>query len=431
MRVLIWGLMLFLSALSQPAFAAVEPDGAIPYQIKKGDTLINIADRYLQSRDQYRILQSRNRIINPLALPVGRKLMIDRSLMRFTPSQARIIAVRGQVSASGAAARIDQRIGEGSKLVTAAGSFVTLQLENGSKIAIPSNSDVTIRLLRRYALGNALDYDFDLAKGDIRSSVTPMKSSDDRYRVRTPKAVSAVRGTDFQSRYDPANNQDFAEVVEGGLAVGVGQNADPLAVAAGNGLAVTATNAVIKETLLAAPNLVEPGKVQADPSVLFVPEASADATGYRLSLASDAGFTDQIADIKIQGTPARFDNIPNGNYFVRARAISANGIEGIPATYGFKRRLNGVSATAGKGDDGYRFKWTSEGEGVRRFHFQLFKDTADGLPMVDEPGLTKEDISISDLPPGTYFWRVGAVQYLDGELGLNWTSFEKMTISAP
>jgi hypothetical protein len=431
MRALIWGMVFSLFALSQPTFAATEPDGSVQYEVKKGDTLISIADRYLLSRDQYRILQSRNNIRDPLSLPVGRKLVVDRRLMRFAPSAARIIAVRGQVRTSGMMARIDQRLGEGSNLVTAAGSFVTLQLENGSRIAIPSNSDVTIRLLRRYTLGDTLDYDFDLAKGDIRSTVTPMKSSNDRYRVRTPKAVSAVRGTDFQSRYDPANNQDFAEVVEGGLAVGVGQGVDPLAVAAGNGLAVTATNTVIKETLLEAPTLMEPSRVQADPSVLFMPEPTAKASGYRLSLASDAGFTDQIADIKIQSSPARFDDIPDGDYFVRARAISSNGIEGIPATYGFKRRLNSVSASAGKTDDGYRFKWTSEGEGARRFHFQLFKDAADGLPMVDEPGLTSPEIRLSDLPPGTYYWRIGAAQYLGGDVRVNWTSFEKITISAP
>jgi hypothetical protein len=431
MRVLTWGLVFLLSALSRPAFAAIEPGDAVQYQIKKGDTLITIADRYLHSRDQYRILQRRNRISNPLALPVGRTLTIDRSLMRFTPSLARIIAVRGQVNAAGNAARIDQRLGEGAKLVTAAGSFVTLQLEGGSKISIPSNSDVTIRLLRRYILGDSVDYDFVLAKGDLRSSVTPMKSADDRYRVRTPKAVSAVRGTDFQSRFDPAAEQDFAEVVEGALAVGTERDTGLLPVAAGNGLSVSASGSVIQEALLAAPVLVEPGKIQVNPQLLFMPEPVANAAGYRVALASDASFTDQIADILIKGDSARFGDIPNGNYFVRARAISANGIEGIPATYGFKRRLNGVSASTEKGDDGYRFKWTSEGEGVRRFHFQLFKGTTDGVAIVDEAGLTENEIRISDLPDGTYFWRVGVLQYLDGELGANWTSFEKIALGTP
>ncbi|MBK8161488.1 MAG: hypothetical protein IPK59_22995 [Rhodospirillaceae bacterium] len=39
--------------------------------------------------------------------------------------------------------------------------------------------------------------------------------------MRTPKAVSAVRGTDFQTRFDDTAKRDFAEVDEGALAIGV------------------------------------------------------------------------------------------------------------------------------------------------------------------------------------------------------------------
>ncbi len=425
MRAIFWGLLFTVVALMQPAFAAEVVDGSVQYKVKKGDTLLALADRYLHSREHYRILQRRNGIANPMALPVGKLLIIDRSIMKYTPTQARIIAVRGQVNAGGNAARIDQQFGEGARIKTAAASFVTLQLENGSKIAIPSNSDVVIRLMRRYALGNSIDYDIDLIKGDVRSRVTPLKSSDDRYRVRTPKAVSAVRGTDFQSRYDPTGNRDFAEVVEGALAVSSGVSSAEAPVTAGNALAVDSNGAVINETMLAPPSLIDAGKVQADPLLRFALDQSDNASGYRIALASDAGFLEPIADVSISNGTAQFDAIPNGNYFVRARAISANGIEGIPNTYAFKRRLNGVTATAGKADDGYNFKWTSEGDGVRRFHFQLYKGDVNGVPMVDEAGLTSSVVRISDLPKGTYFWRVGAAQYLDGEMGMNWTDFEK------
>ena len=429
MRALFWGLLFALFALIQPAFAAVVVDGSVQYKVKKGDTLLALADRYLHSREHYRILQRRNGIANPMALPVGKLLIIDRSIMKYTPAQARIIAVRGQVNAGGNAARIDQQYGEGARIKTAAASFVTLQLENGSKIAIPSNSEVVIRLLRRYALGDSIDYDIDLLKGDVRSRVAPLKSSDDRYRVRTPKAVSAVRGTDFQSRYNSAADSDFAEVVEGALAVNSSANDAAASVAAGNGLSVDSKGAVITETMLAAPNFIETGKVQADIMLRFALNQTANASGYRVALASDAGFVDQIADVSITDGTAQFDAIPDGNYFVRARAISANGIEGLPSTYAFKRRLNGVMATADKAVDGYNFKWTSEGDGTKRFHFQLYKGDINGVPMVDEAGLTSGLVRISDLAKATYFWRVGAAQYLAGEMGVNWTDFEKFEVS--
>jgi hypothetical protein len=66
-----------------------------------------------------------------------------------------------------------------------------------------------------------------------------------------------------------------------------------------------------------------------------------------------------------------------------------------------------------------------------RSHFQLFRNAADQVAMVDEAGLAGDRVSLSDLPPGDYFWRVGVIQYLDGEVGINWTPLEKLSVSAP
>ncbi len=275
-------------------------------------------------------------------------------------------------------------------------------------------------------LGGSLDYDFDIAKGGIRSTVNKHKSGDDRYQVRTPKAVSAVRGTDFQSRFDTDAGSDFAEVIEGGLSVDAGSGASrPLP--AGNGLAVKAGGGVITEALLAPPALQEPGKTQAEKIVRF---AADNPGGVRYTIAADAGFIEQVADTIAPDGRAEFSDLANGNYFVRARAISDNGIQGMPATFVFKRRLNGVTASAGQGEDGYAFRWIGEGAGTQRFHFQLFRNATDTIAMVDEAGLNGDRVTLSDLPPGDYFWRVGVVQYLDGEVGINWTPLEKLSVSA-
>jgi hypothetical protein len=127
---------------------------------------------------------------------------------------------------------------------------------------------------------------------------------------------------------------------------------------------------------------------------------------------------------------ANIADLPNGNYFVRGRAISANGIQGQPVTLAFKRRLNGVTASAGQEDQGYVFRWASEGDGKRNFHFQLFSESTKNAPIIDEAGLSGEWVSISDLPPGKYLWRVAVVQYLDGEVGINWTPLETLTVSS-
>ncbi len=413
---------------TMPVCAAASDGDNIVYEFRPGDTLIGFGQKYLLHANDYRILQRQNNIADPVRIPVGRKITVPRSLLKFAAAKAKVISVRGRVMFNTSQQlSVGQSIGEGASITTAGTSFITLSLDDGSRISVPSNSDVRIRRLRSYVLGGALDYDFDVAKGSAQSKVIPLKTGNDRYQVRTPKAVSAVRGTDFQSRYDADQDRDFAEVVEGGLAVGTGTATND--VPAGNGIALTATGDVIKEAMLVAPTVIQPGRIQVDPAITFATKLTADAAGYRYSLAADAGFIDQVADTVAHNGTATFNDIGNGNYFVRARAISANGIEGLPVTYAFKRRLNGVSASAGKGDDGYNFKWLGQGEGVRRYHFQLYQGTTDSTALVDEASLDSEQINIADLPPGEYYWRIGATQYLDNEAAINWTTFEKLIVA--
>ena len=338
-----------LTLIMAMPLTASDDDAAIHYTVRQGDTLITLGARYFRSSEHYKIVQQQNRIADPHAVPIGKILTIPRNILKFKPAGAKLISVRGQVLASAANASVGQVLREGADISTGASSFATMLLDDGSRISLPSNSNIRIRRLRSYVLGGSLDYDFDVAKGGIRSSVNKLKSGDDRYQVRTPKAVSAVRGTDFQSRFDPEGGSDFAEVVEGGLAVNAGSGASR-SLPAGNGLAVKPGGGVITEALLSPPALQVPGKTQVEKIVRF---AADTATGVRYTIAADAGFVEQVADTITPNGKAEFAELANGNYFVRARAISRNGIQGVPATFAFKRRLNGVSASAGRGDDGY------------------------------------------------------------------------------
>lgn len=434
-RILAFALTATFSAIvATPALiAATQDDDSIIYVVKSGDTLINLGLRYLNNANAYLVVQKSNRIDNPRALPVGKSLRIARGLLRYQSVSAKIVSVRGNVLVGPYAAATGQMIGEGAHLKTAASSFVTLSLPNGSRVSMPSNSDLRIRMLRMYKLGRALDYDFDVAKGGASTTVAPLKSASDRYRVRTPRAVSAVRGTEFQVRYNDTANREFAEVTEGGLAVSTGTDG-LTTLPAGNGLALPAAGGIIKEVLLPQPTLLNPGKIQADPELYFAITPRANETGYRIIWAADAGFIEQVADVTVTDSEAKLAGIGDGNYFVRARAISANGIQGMPVTYAFKRRLNGIKAAAGKSDEGYSFKWQNEGGGVKKFHFQLFKalpnrTTPVGTAIIDEPALSDPQITISDLPPSAYIWRVGAVQFADKEVTTNWTAFETLTVA--
>lgn len=418
-------------AIATPAYATA--DDVIVYEVKRGDTLFSIGDKYFVRGADYAAVQKTNGIRNDRTIPVGTKIKISRRFLKFQSSVAQLISVRGNVSLTDRGtqnvATKGGSLGEGAILRTAASSFVTILLENGSRVSLPSNSDLKILRLRRYLIDSSLDYDFEVGRGAARSKVTPLKSANDRYVVKTPKAVSAVRGTEFQSRYDAASGTDFSEVTEGAVAVDMPSNASTL-VAAGNGLSVNADGAVVHESLLAAADIPAAGRLQKEKIVSFTLPKQAENSAMLVSLAADAGFVDELADTRVNGETAQFENVEDGNYFARFRAVSPSGIEGIPVTYAFKRRLNSVSASGGKGDFGYSFKWSGQGRGTLRYHFQLFQGKTDGIAMVDEAGLNMQEISISDLPAGDYFWRVASIQYVDGEISTSWTPFEKLSVTA-
>jgi hypothetical protein len=401
------------------------------YRVARGDTLIAFGQKYLARPIDYRIVQRTNRINDPRAIPIGTILSVPRSLLKYQPLTARFATVRGDVtllSSGTAPATTGQTLSEGQTIQTGRGSSASLLLEDGSRISLPSNSRLKILRLRRYVLEAAVDYDFEVQRGEARSRVVPLKSKNDRYQMRTPKAVSAVRGTDFQTRFDEAAGRDFAEVDDGALAVALPAGTE-VAVATGNGLAVQPDGSSIAEAMLPPPELAGAGRLQTDTNVTFA-LPSGDATAYRIAIAADSGFHDRVVDLVAQAPKADFGTLADGNYFLRARAISANGIEGLPTTYAFKRRLNNVRATAGASDAGWVFKWDGEGQGLIRYQFQLHKGSTDSAPMVDEVTLDGRQIILSDLAPDNYFWRVGSVQYVDGESNTNWTPFEKIIVSA-
>ena len=426
-------LALSVAAISLAAFfgAPAKANDDLTYKVVRGDTLIGLADKYMLRASDYRIVQKRNRIANPHVIPVGTILKLPRTLLKFQPSTARLSSVKGQVTMTegnnAKAVSSGQLLSEGQAVKTSGGSFASLVLEDGSRISVPSNTDLKIVRLRRYILESALDYDFQVDRGSARSKVAPLKSANDRYQVRTPRAVSAVRGTDFQTRFDYSTNRDFAEVDEGALAVGV-KGGSELAVPAGSGLAVNADGSALTEALLPPLAIDGAGKLQNESSVRFA--LAAQKTPVRVSIAKDAGFEEQLADQIVSGADADFGNLDDGAYFFRARAISAKGLEGLPATYAFKRRLNTISGSAGSADEGWVFKWSGQGRGTIRYNFQLFRNNTDGPAFVDEAGLAAQQIILSELPDGDYYWRVGSVQFADGETNTNWTPLEKIIVAS-
>ncbi len=395
-----------VAAAAPAAIATAEQPPAVRYTVQAGDTLIGIADRALVTQADWRVVARANRVADPRRLPIGKQLLIPAQLLKREPLTASIAAFSGQVTlAPGGAARVGGSVAAGTVLATGPNSFVTLALADGSRVTLPSQSRIRVAALDRIVLDGRLERRFELLSGRSDFGVTPRERDADRFLVKTPVAVAAVRGTEFRVSHDGAAST--ISTVEGSVAGRAAAAGVDTAVSAGSGSVLTATSARVT-ALLPAPKLVDPGKVQDDPAVVFTLAPGA-AGRRRVQLARDAGFIDVFAEAETSGDSARFDGIGNGTLYARATAIDGDGVEGLPATYEFERFVSGLQteagALAGK-PRRTRFRWQPSGEGERRYDFVLARDAALADRSIDAPQLAGTEMIVSGLAPGTWYWRV-------------------------
>ena len=420
-----------------PAAAATPqtPNDVVEYRIKPGDTPSQLAMRYIAPPHGWRDLLRLAGTHNPRTLPTGHTLEIPVDWLRGVSGQANLASYRGNVTVSigghATQPKAGMELGEGDEIATAADSFATLALPNGSRVALPSQSRVKVARLRKLVINGAIVYRFELERGRVDTRVTPLKDPSGRYTISTPISMTAVRGTEYAVSYNETAHAAGTEVFSGTVAVSPPGGAQPLLVPKDFGATTDAEGRSEKVELLPAPDLVDPGKAQHDDLVTFDLTPVPGATGYHILLATDAGFVDSYHEQE-SATP-HFDvkDVPDGRQFVRISALAANGLEGQRQSYAFVRQLASIHGAAAATPEGYQFKWFGAGEGKRHYRLRIFPDAPKGTPIVDEVGLTGNELTVDGLPPGVYFWQVATIQTGPDGMSENWTDPERLTIAAP
>jgi hypothetical protein len=404
------------------------------YAVKKGDTLSALAASYLLGSNAVQIVQRLNHIADPRRMPIGLKLHIPLQMLRQDQILATVHSFSGPVTiaSNGRAvtAAAGMRLGEGSVIQTGANAFISLGLPDGTVVTMPSQTSVSIGWLRQTPLTGSVERRFDIKAGRVRAVVTPMTDRRSNFKVSTPVAVSAVRGTDFRVGYDPATDRATTEVLTGKVAVSNTKLRGTL-VMAGFGATEQRTAGVsVPIPLLPAPEPVDQVSRQRNPIVSFAVKPIAGAAGYRLEIARDAGFLELVSELNSAEPRFALANLPNGTYFSRISAIDAAGLEGQSEVYGFQRRLHGISASMESGGKRkYLFRWTNVGEGRYIHRFQLMRCDAAQVPVIDQASVANLGLVVSNLPAGTYCWRVQSIEVGGGADDVVWSEINKFTIT--
>ena len=412
--------------------AAQGTDDEVSYEVRAGDTLNDLASEYLISAKLVPQLMQLNKIRNARRLQVGTVLRIPRSFLRYELEPLRVVAFSGPVTVSLSGNSQPPRLGaqvlQGAVINTGPKGFISLGGTGNSRLSLPSNSKVELREAKRYLINDAIDFDIRVlgGRGETRA---PKLKSQERFKLGTPFAVTAVRGTEFRVGYDPIAELSLTEVVEGNVMVSVGPS--EAEAEAGAGIASTATSLGPKEALLPAPDMKDAGRIQTEEKVSFHLNPLADATKYRTQLARDAGFIEVIAEQISEDTTVAFDELADGRLFVRSRAIGQSGLEGFAEVYSFRRKRVGASASVEQSPfaDLFKFVWLPEGEGTSFAAFQLWDSSRPDVLLIDEVAMEEKGVYIGQLPPASYKWRVGTFQIDDGDIIKVWGPDQDFVVS--
>ena len=402
------------------------------YRIAPGDTLIGISDEYLLRPADWPRLQRLNKIADPLRLVPGSEVRIPNGWLRQTATEAEAVFVRGDVtvqhssSEPAVAVRIGAALRAGDVVRTAADSSLSLRFADGSRLLVVPDSEISI--VQLLAVGRAARpvVKVRLDRGSADVQVVPRPTRDTRFEIRTPVVNLGVRGTEFRARVDPDLATTRAEVLVGGVAAtglvaGRGA-AQAVAVDAGLGIVAEAGRPIgVPQPLMGAPDVSGVTPLIERLPLRLSWSALPGATGYRAQVYA-AGSADRLLLDGVFAEPsARWADLPDGHYTLRARALDAQSLEGQDASATFVLNARPEPPfTSAPADGGNAYGVSAELRWARsmaatRYRLQVAADPDFTKSLFDNSDLSETSHKVS-LPPGRYHWRVASIA-ADGDVG--------------
>ncbi|WP_448581840.1 FecR domain-containing protein [Thermaurantiacus sp.] len=358
-------LLLLMTSASVPHWAAgpvmfasaAEGGDFVVYETGPGDTLIALAEAHFRDPALWRNARAANArllaSVDPMRpLSPGMRLRLDTAWLRRTPAKAAVTSFRGdvRVHAGGTTrpAQIGLLVGEGEGVETGTAGFVTLRLPDGSEISLPTSSAIRFDRLRRYSLNGALDRRIRLISGGTSARVVPLADPTSRHEVTTPVGVAAVRGTAFRVRYTPGAARASAGVLEGRVGVTAGAAPERL-LPAGTGLVFSAAGPGAVTPLPAPPVPLDMPALQAGATARFAVRPEAGRT-FRAIVATDPEMRDPLAEIESANGRFAISGLASGRYHLVVTAVTAEGLEGMPAHFSFDISERAAAASGGGAD---------------------------------------------------------------------------------
>ena len=307
---------------------AAAASGDWHYTLRPGDTLWKVCQQFAQEPAAcWRDLASHNSLENPHSISPGQSLLVPISWLKEKPIPARILAVTGEVmlypAAGGEARQVQsgETVAFGDALETATGASARLQFADQSEVVIKPGSLLVVNRYRRFLDQQGEQTELRLQRGNIRNTVTPASNDDRTFKVFTPGAVAAVRGTEYYVSVD-AGETTRNEVVEGRVDVSArGTHRD---VQAGFATLAQLDQPPIEPVPLLPAPAVELSVTHEDVTAAWPTQA--DAASYWLEWYRQRDEL-LLGQASLQAGHWQQD-LPVGDYRLLVRAVDENGLRG-------------------------------------------------------------------------------------------------------
>lgn len=313
----------------------------VTYTVKPGDTLNKLLAKYiLPTADRAQILRT-NGQVNANRITVGMQLRFARTDLRYRPALAKVIALTcEQDIVSGNPAKplsVGSDVTEGAIIRVPADCQVSLAIEDGSVIRLPSSATLQFTSLRINVLESVPEVRLDLQRGRVEVSVRKNRSSSTPFEVNTPKAVMGVRGTDFRVGYDPEADTAQVEVLSGTVAAKGDKDSQSQNVEKGFGVPFDrAGQSLGLEKLLPAPGFVGSQKINARVPAHWVNfQPLTQAKAYVVDSAATANLSGMRYSQTTQEPRVAVRRLEETAVFYQFAALSKTGLLGETRQYGF------------------------------------------------------------------------------------------------
>ena len=389
------------------------------YLTYPGDTLSQIGQTYLKHMRDWPKVQAANGVPIPERLPANTRIKIPVELLKVTPAPVTVTAITGNV-------RYQSREGPfqplpagtllhgGESVLTGPRSSASYRFADGSVLTQQAFSKLSFGRLAAYGKTGMVSTEMTLGSGRLEAHAAKQLPPAGGLQVKTVVAVAGLRGTDFRLNLSENGKALHSEVLEG--TVEVAAQGKAARVAGGYGTVVEAGKPpAAPRRLLAAPSAAGLEALIVRLPLAFAWQPVEGARAYRAQVARDASFQEVLLDdITPEARITWRDDLPDGKYVLRIRAIDSAGLEGDNRDHAFEldaRPLPPALLTPAPGERLYRneaeFSWSAAAE-AQGYVVQLAPTPAFGEGLI-ERRLAAVTGDRESLPEGDWHWRAASV----------------------